>query len=135
MKERAKSARRMLAVQRHLHDLAESKYLKLKHEIDRRRKDQDELREAFSEEGALHGLFIDVTHKRIKALDKEIAELSPLVEAMKHELLALGGRRKNAERLAEDLKVELERAQERRDLDEVLEVTLNRRHASSKQDH
>lgn len=135
MRDRAKAAKRMLAVQRHLHDLAETKYLRLSQEIERLERDQVELAGALSAEGALHGLFIDITVKRIDALRRQVAILTPELKRLAKELLEQAGRQKNTERLVKELNVAVARADEKASLDEMLEVMLVQGHASLKQDH
>lgn len=134
MSQRTKTARRILEVQRHLHDLAEAKYLKIKQQIDHCAAEERDLMGALSSDGVLHGLFIDVTVKRVDALRRTAAELEPAYKKSAEDLLAQGGRMKAAERLVEDLEVEDRRVEERRDLDLILEAMLANDRASSKQD-
>lgn len=134
MASRVKTVKRILDVQTHLHNLAEVKYLEVQQKIDRTEKDEQELLMALSGDGALHGLFVDVTVKRLKILRQARADLLIELERAAKAVREQGGRMKNAERLLVDLKVEERRAEERSMLDEVLEVALAGGTASLKQD-
>lgn len=134
MRDRVKSLKRILEVQRHLHSMEELKHARLQQKMARCQGEQQELSEALSSEGALHGLFLDMTVRRLTALRNEEAKLKPEVEAQARVLLEHGGRVRNSERLAEDLQVELRRVEEREDLEQLLEAGFARAAASSKQD-
>lgn len=134
MRDRARSLKRILEVQRHLHSLEELKFARLKQQVTACQDDQRALADALSGEGALAGLFIDVTVRRLKSLQQEEARLSPQVEAQARVLVEHGGRMRNSERLADELAVEVRREDERRALEELLEAGFAQRGASSKQD-
>ncbi len=87
-----------------------------------------------SEDEALHGLFVDMTVRRLIALRQEAARLGAELEEQAKALIEHGGRLKNAERLRDDLDVEVRRVDERKELEQMLEVTLARGDASLKQD-
>jgi hypothetical protein len=133
-KDRSKSAKRMLEVQKHLHSIEELKYLRLKQQIDKCETEQRELTEALSSDDALHGLFLDMSVKRIQALKLEENRLMPILQRQARVLVDHGGRVKNTEKLVEELQYEERRAEERSDLDEIIEVTLAKHSASLKQD-
>lgn len=134
MRGRSQSAKRMLEVQKHLHSVEELKYLRLKQQIDKCETEQRELTEALSSEDALHGLFLDMSVRRIKALKQEEIRLMPLLQEQARVLVDHGGRIKNTERLVKELEYEELRAEERSDLEEILEVMLAKGSASLKQD-
>lgn len=134
MAVRSQSAKRMLVVQKHLHSIEELKYLRLKQKIDKCETEQRELTEALSGEDALHGLFLDMSVRRIQALKQEEIRLMPLLQNQERVLVDHGGRIKSTERLVEGLEYEERRAEERSDLEEILEVTLAKGSASLKQD-
>ena len=134
MRGRSQSAKRMLEVQKHLHSIEELKYLRLKQQIDTCETEQRELTEALSSEDALHGLFLDMSVRRIQALKQEEIRLMPLLQKQARVLVEHGGRIKNTERLVEELEYEERRADERSDLEEILEVMLAKGSASLKQD-
>jgi hypothetical protein len=134
MAVRSQSAKRMLVVQKHLHSIEELKYLRLKQQIDKCETEQRELTEALSGEDALHGLFLDMSVRRIQALKQEEIRLMPLLQNQERVLVDHGGRIKSTERLVEELEYEERRAEERSDLEEILEVTLAKGSASLKQD-
>jgi hypothetical protein len=134
MRDRVKSLKRILEVQRHLHSMEELKYARLQQQLVRCQSEQRELAGALSEEGALRGLFLDVTVRRLKSLQQEEGKLKPEIEAQARVLLEHGGRVRNSERLAEELQVELRRVEEREDLEQLLEAGFARAAASSKQD-
>lgn len=133
MRDRAKSLKRILEVQRQLHALEELKFARLKQKVAECQTEQRALTEALSGEEALAGLFMDVTVRRIKALQLEESRLIPQVEAQARVLVEHGGRMRNSERLAEEIAVEMRREEERRELERLLEAGFAQR-ASSKQD-
>lgn len=133
MRDRAKSLKRILEVQRQLHALEELKFARLKQKVAECQNEQRALTEALSGEEALAGLFMDVTVRRIKALQLEESRLIPQVEAQARVLVEHGGRMRNSERLAEEIAVEMRREEERRELERLLEAGFAQR-ASSKQD-
>ena len=134
MRGRSQSAKRMLEVQKHLHSIEELKYLRLKQQIDKCETEQRELTEALSSEDALHGLFLDMSVRRIQALKQEEIRLMPLLQKQARVLVDHGGRIKNTERLVKELEYEERRDEERSDLEEILEVMLAKSSASLKQD-
>lgn len=134
MRDRARSLKRILEVQRQLHSLEELKFARLKQELTRCQGEQRALTEALSADGALAGLFIDMTVRRIKSLQLEEAHLEPQVEAQAKVLVEHGGRMRNSERLAAELAVEVRREDERLELEWLLEAGFARQSASSKQD-
>jgi hypothetical protein len=134
MRDRVKSLKRILEVQRHLHSMEELKYARLKQAITRCQGEQRELSGALSDDDALHGLFMDVTVRRLKSLQQEEQRLAPQVDAQARVLTAHGGRLRNSERLAEELQVEMRRVEEREELERLLETGLALRRASSEQD-
>jgi uncharacterized small protein (DUF1192 family) len=134
MKDRARAAERILGVQKQLHRIEELKYAQIQQKLSRAETDQVELTQALSQDDALHGLFVDVTVRRIAALRQEAARLGAELESQAKALLEHGGRLKNAERLKDDLAVEIRRADERKELERILEVALVKGDASLKQD-
>lgn len=134
MRDRARSLKRILEVQRHLHSLEELKFARLQQELTVCQSEQRAIAEALSAEGALAGLFMDMTVRRLKSLQQEEARLGPLIEAQARVLVEHGGRMRNSERLAEELAVEVRREDERRELERLLEAGFAQRGASSKQD-
>lgn len=134
MRDRLKNLKRIVEVQRHLHGMEELKYARLKQAVVQCQGEQRALSEALSSDDALHGLFMDVTVKRIKSLQQEEAKLEPQLDAQVRALTASGGRLRNSERLAEELTVEVRREEERLELERLLEVGLAVDRASSEQD-
>ncbi|HEX2841762.1 hypothetical protein [Hyphomicrobium sp.] len=134
MRDRVKSLKRIVDVQRHLHSMEEIKYARLQQELTRCQSEQSSLTDALSGEGALHGLFTDMTVRRLKSLQQEEARLKPAAEAQARVLLEHGGRLRNSERLTEELDAELRRVEEREELERLLEAGFAQKGASSKQD-
>lgn len=134
MRDRVKSLKRIVDVQRHLHSMEEIKYARLQQEMTRCQNEQLSLTDALSGEGALHGLFTDMTVRRLKSLQQQEARLKPVAEAQARVLLEHGGRLRNSERLAEELEAELRRVEEREELERLLEAGFAQQGASSKQD-
>jgi len=124
MKDRARTAERIIGVQKQLHRIEELKYAQIQQKLARGEADQRELTEALSEDGALHGLFVDVTVRRLIALRQEAARLGAALESQAKAVLEQGGQLKNAERLRDSIGVEIRRVDERKELERVLEVTL-----------
>lgn len=134
MRDRVKSVRRVMQVQKHMHALEELKYARLHQQLQECTSAQEGLTNALSTDDALHGLFMDVTVKRLQSLRIEEGRLRPLVEAQARVLREHGARLKSSERLAEDLEEELSRLEERDELERLLEAGFARRGASSEQD-
>jgi len=134
MRDRVKSLKRILDVQRHMHSLEELKFARLKQQVSLCQSEQRALAEALSGEGALHGLFLDVTVRRLKSLQQEEARLAPEVEAQAKVVVEHGGRMRNSERLAAELAVEVRRVDEREELERLLEAGLAQKNASPEQD-
>jgi hypothetical protein len=134
MKDRARAAERIVNVQKQLHRIEELKYAQIQQKLAQAETDQLELTRALSEDEALHGLFVDMTVRRLIALRQEAARLGVELEEQAKALIEHGGRLKNAERLRDDLGVEVRRVDERKELERILEVTLARGDASLKQD-
>jgi len=134
MRDRVKGLKRILEVQKHLHSMEELKYARLQQKLTQCRSEQEALATALSGEGALHGLFTDMTVRRLKSLQQEEAKLVPEVEAQARVMVEHGGRVRNSERLAEELGVELRRLEEREELEQLLEAGFAQKAASSKQD-
>lgn len=134
MRDRVKSLKRVLKVQKHLHAREEIKYVRLKQKVHKCQDEQRDLANALSDDDALHGLFLDVTVRRLQALRLEEARLQPLVEAQARVLSEHGARLSNSERLAEELGEELRRTDERLELEQLLEAGFAQKGASSEQD-
>lgn len=134
MRDRVKSLKRILNVQKHLHNIEELKYVRAKQNIDRCRDEQRAMADALSDDGALHGLFTDMTVRRLKSLRQEEARLVPKLEEQARVLLEHGGRLRNSERLAREIGIEHAREEERRELERLLESGLAQSRASPKQD-
>jgi hypothetical protein len=133
MRDRAKSLKRIVEVQRQLHNLEELKLVRLQQEVTRCQSERNELASALSTQEGLEGLFADLTARRMKALHQQEARLMPQVSAQAKVVLEHGGRMRNSERLAEELAVEVRREDERLMLEELLEVDFARQFASYKQ--
>lgn len=134
MRDRVKSLKRILDVQRHMHNLEELKFARLKQQATLYQSEQQALTQALSDEGALHGLFMDVTVRRIKSLQLEESRLAPQIEDQAKVVVEHGGRMRNSERLAAELAVELGRVEERQELERLLEAGFAQKTASLKQD-
>ncbi len=128
------SLKRIADVQKQLHNLEEVKYARLQQKMTECRSAQDELSKALSNDDALHGLFVDVTVRRLKSLRQEEAKLAPEIEAQARVVLEHGGRLRNSERLKDELTVELRRIEEREELERLLEAGFAQALASSEQD-
>lgn len=134
MRDRVRSLKRIADVQKQLHNLEEVKYVRLQQRLAECRSAQDELSNVLSNDDALHGLFVDVTVRRLKSLRQEEAKLAPEIEAQARVVLEHGGRLRNSERLKDEVTVELGRIEEREELERLLEAGFAQALASSKQD-
>lgn len=134
MRDRVKALKRVHGVQKKLHALEELKYVRLQQKLQACQDDQRELTNSLSSEDALHGLFLDMTVRRVQALRLEEARLAPLVEAQMRVLSEHSARLSNSERLSAELGEELKRDDERLELERLLEAGFAQSGASSKQD-
>jgi hypothetical protein len=134
MKSRALTAQRVLEVQKSLHRLEEIKFVQVQQRLAANEREQLELTRALSEDGALHSLFIDMTARRLIALRQEANRLSREMEERARALIDHAGRLRTAERLTEALDLDLRRAGERTELEEILDLSVARSDASLKQD-
>lgn len=135
MRERVKTLKRVLQVQKRLHALEELKYVRLKQKAQTCQDEQRALAEALSDDDALHGLFLDMTVRRVQTLQLEEARLAPLIEAQARVLGEHTARLSSSERLSEALGEELKREEERLELEKLLEARFAQSGASSEQDH
>ncbi|WP_072395305.1 hypothetical protein [Hyphomicrobium sp. CS1GBMeth3] len=134
MRNRARSLKRILEVQRHLHNVEEVKYARLKQQMTHCQDEQRALTDALAEDGALHSMFMDVTARRVQSLQQQEAKLAPQLDAQARVLVEHGGRMRNSMRLAEELAAEIRREDERRELERLLEAGFAFRAASPEQD-
>lgn len=134
MRDRAKSIKRVLQVQKHLHAREELRYVRLTQQLHACQEAQDALTNALSSDDALHGLFMDVTVRRLQSLRLEESRLAPQIEAQARVLSEHGARLSNSERLSAELDDELKRVEERIELEQLLEAGFARDGASSEQD-
>ena len=108
--------------------------MRLKQKVQQCQDEQQELANSLSSEDALHGLFLDMTVRRVQALRLEEARLTPLVEAQLRVLSEHSARLSNSERLSAELGKELKRTDERLELERLLEAGFAQSGASSEQD-
>ncbi|HRO50524.1 MAG TPA: hypothetical protein PLW75_10335 [Hyphomicrobium sp.] len=134
MRDRVKNLKRVLKVQKQLHALEELKYVRLQQKVLQCQEEQRDLTNSLSSDDALHGLFLDMTVRRVQALRLEEARLAPLVEAQLRVLSEHSARLSNSERLSAELGEELKRNDERLELEQLLEAGFAQSGASSKQD-
>jgi predicted TIM-barrel fold metal-dependent hydrolase len=134
MKDRSKSVKRIVEVQKKLYRLEELKYAQIQQRIAVLEQEQVALMGALSTDEALHGLFTDMTVKRLTASRHEVSRLVPELEKRARIVLDHAGRLRNAERLAEAVELDVRRAGERQELGEILDMSLARADASLKQD-
>ncbi|HRN88921.1 hypothetical protein [Hyphomicrobium sp.] len=134
MRDRVKALKRVQQVQKKLHALEELKYVRLKQKLQQCQDDQRDLTNSLSSDDALHGLFLDMTVRRVQALRLDEARLAPLVEAQMRVLSEHSARLSNSERLAAELGEELKRNDERLELERLLEAGFAQKGASSEQD-
>lgn len=134
MTSRSKSMKRIVEVQKKLHRMEELKYAQVQQRIVALEQEQAALMGALSTDEALHGLFTDMTVKRLTASRQEVSRLQPELAKRARIVLDHAGRLRNAERLAEAVELDARRVEERQELGEILDMSLARDDASLKQD-
>jgi hypothetical protein len=133
MRDRVKSLKRILDVQKHLHDREELKYVRLQQKVRDCQSDQAALMDALSSTDVLRGIFMDLTVRRLQTLRTEETRLQPLLDKQARAVQEHGGRMRNSERLKDALEEELARVEDREELERLLEARFAQA-ASSKQD-
>lgn len=126
MKQRLKRFDRLIKVQQHMHRNAELHLANLHRKENELKNAQDELLETMGEESALHGLFVDVQSRRLKALALEERQTQNAIVQQKAVTLEKALQVKRTEKTHDRLKEQAHHEQERKDLIAILEAMAGR---------
>jgi hypothetical protein len=130
MNKRLQSVGRILEAQRQLYRAAEWQLARLKRQEADLEAEQLSLIAALNDDQALQGLFIEATANRLRAVAKRIEAARQARERQEAELAEQAVRVKRAERLADSVELEHRRAEERRELAQIVEQAVGRSRAS-----
>jgi len=122
MKQRLKKIDRLIKVQQHLQRNAELQLANLQRRESELKAAQEELLETMGETDVLHGLFVDVIAKRLKALALEEARTQTAITGQKVVAVEKALQVKRTEKVCSRLKDEARRGQEKKDLISILET-------------
>lgn len=126
MKQRLKKIDRIIKVQKHLHKNAELQLAHLQRQESELRATQHELIQTMSETDALHGLFVDVMAKRLKALALEETQVQAAIVTQKTITIEKALQVKRTEKVHGRMKDDVRRDQEKKDLVSVLEAMIQK---------
>ena len=122
MKQRLKKIDRLIKVQQHLQKNAELQLANLQRKEGELTTAHEELLETMGESDALHGLFVDVIAKRLKALALEEDRTQAAIIDQKAIAVEKALQVKRTEKVSSRLKDEVRRGQEKKDLISILET-------------
>jgi hypothetical protein len=126
----AKSAARILSVQRQMRKIEEAKLAELQRQLQEIKDDQVSLVGALNEDGALQGLFLDAMARRLKALAEQEGKVEVLVQRQSLAVRAEATKEKAAEKLAGQRLAEARAEAGQKELDAVLDLIAHPRDAS-----
>jgi len=126
MKERLKKVDRIIKVQRHLHRSAELRLANLQRQEGELKSAQEELMRTMSDTDALHGLFVDVMAKRLKALAVEEAQTQTAIVEQRAIAVEKALQVKRTEKVFARMKEDHRRVQEKKDLAAILEAMVQK---------
>jgi hypothetical protein len=124
MSAEVRKAHRLLALQRQLHRIEEWKLADLARTLDALGAAQQSLIGALNEDDALQGLFIDATARRLRSLAEEASHVREEKKAQSVRVIEHAARKACAERLAEVVDRNAERAADKKQLLDVIERAL-----------
>jgi predicted ribosome quality control (RQC) complex YloA/Tae2 family protein len=122
MKQRLKKIDRLIKVQQHLQKNAELQLANLQRREGELKAAQVELLETMGVSDALHGLFVNVIAKRLKALALEETLTQAAIIDQKAVAVERALQVKRTEKVSSRLKDEARRGQEKKDLISILET-------------
>lgn len=130
MRKRLNALCRVVEVKRQQVRLSEFALARL--ELDSRKliEEQSAIMAALNAEQPLHGLFVETMARHLKALSGKIDALENAKAAERARLIAQKGQLKHAERLCTGAEREHARAEENKELTEIVEAVSARRAAS-----
>lgn len=131
MKSRLQKIQRLQQVQRQIHQIAEWKLASLTRRSAEIDEEQVELIKALNEDDAFHGLFVDSMARRLTRLANEADNVERAQEAQRQRVLKEARRLKTTERLTGTLDREVQRDNEKRVFQSLLETFATGPDASS----
>jgi len=126
----AKSAQRLLSVQRQMRRIEEAKLGELQARLADIRGEQVSLVAAMNDDGALQGLFLDAMARRLKALAEQEDKIEVLANRQALAVRAEATKEKAAEKLSERRNAEARALEAQKQLDDILELLAHPRDAS-----
>lgn len=130
MQQRLKKVDRLIKVQQHIHRSAELQLAALRRKEGELKVAQEDLLQTMGDTDALHGLFVDVIARRLKALSLEEARTQADIIAQKAVTTEKALRVKRSEKLHLRLRAEERHMQEKEDLAAILEAMTQARGTS-----
>lgn len=130
MRNRLKKVERVLAVQEHLHRLAQWKMAALEHEKAELAEGQAGLLSALNDDNQLHGLFVEAMTRRLTALAREAERLERARRVMEEQLSDEALKLKRTERMTDRVRREHALGRDKRLFQDLLETLARTRDAS-----
>jgi len=130
MRQRIRKIDRILKVQQHLQKEAELKLGKLEREASELKVAQETLIQTMNDHETLHGLFVDVSAKRLQALASEASAVERAKVAQKAVTIDKAMQAKRTEKMLSGLKDQERREIEKKDLASILELLAKGESAS-----
>ncbi|WP_262267998.1 hypothetical protein [Microvirga yunnanensis] len=121
MKQRVRKIERILKVQQHLQKEAELRLATLEREATELKTAQETLIRTMNDHETLHGLFVDVTAKRLQGLASQASKVDKAKAAQKAMTIDRAMQAKRTEKMLTGLKDQERRVAEKKDLATILE--------------
>ncbi|QFU17645.1 hypothetical protein [Microvirga thermotolerans] len=130
MEHRLDKTKRLLKLQRQLHDIEKWKLARLQQKAVELQEAQSSLIGILNDDETLYGLFLEARAKRLQQLAAEEAQVKELQERQSEIALDRGKKVKRMERAVDRLRIEHRRDAERGDYLRLLDVLTARKDAS-----
>ncbi|WP_262299147.1 hypothetical protein [Microvirga sesbaniae] len=121
MKQRVRKIERILKVQQHLQKEAELRLATLEREATELKTAQETLIRTMNDHETLHGLFVDITAKRLQGLASQASKVDKAKAAQKAMTIDRAMQAKRTEKMLTGLKDQERRVAEKKDLATILE--------------
>lgn len=121
MKDRIRKLDRVLKVQEQLQKRAELKLVTIHREISELKTAQEVLIQTMNEHDTLHGLFIDVTAKRLQSLAGQTAQAEVAKTVQEKATFEAAMQVKRTEKMLSGIKLDKRRDDEKKDLISIIE--------------
>jgi len=121
MQQRVRKAERIVDVQRQMHRIETWRLEELKRGLADMEAALAGIIEALNSEGALHGLFLEQTAKRLRLLAEQASRTGREIDAQATVVLDRGTKLKTAERHSDGVADAYEKDQDRKELQDVIE--------------